>query len=236
MTRAGTGHPAFALLLAAVLIALVGIASNVESFPERTTATTTDPRLPEAFDAPPVENDIDATDDSSVDQAPSPLPPIVIWIMAGVLVAASIYALIQQPIRIALHRRKRLPASDPVPTSTAVSDEEIADASEILIAELQDGDDPREAIRRVYALVETGFGSRELQRKRSETPGQYLERMFGSRAEAADALRGLTELFEVARFSTRPMDESMRAEALEQLLTIRDTYRQLSRTRARRTF
>lgn len=81
--------------------------------------------------------------------------------------------------------------------------------------------DPRVAVRVAYATVAHGLGRQDLGRRPAETEGEYLMRAFGALGAGGDALRRLTELFSVARFSDDPVDEAMRAEALEALEQIR---------------
>ena len=81
--------------------------------------------------------------------------------------------------------------------------------------------DPRVAVRVAYAMVARGLGRQDLGRRPAETEGEYLVRAFAALGAGGEALRRLTELFSVARFSDDPVDEAMRAEALAALEQIR---------------
>ena len=70
-------------------------------------------------------------------------------------------------------------------------------------------------------MVARGLGRQDLGRRPAETEGEYLVRAFAALGAGGEALRRLTELFSVARFSDDPVDEAMRAEALAALEQIR---------------
>ena len=55
----------------------------------------------------------------------------------------------------------------------------------------------------------------------SETPTEYLQRIFVMSGAAAPPARALTGLFERARYSDRPVDEAMRSEAIAALGSLR---------------
>jgi len=102
-----------------------------------------------------------------------------------------------------------------------------------LIDDLSIEGDPRAAIQRAYAAVETGFGSRDLARKPAETPLRYLQRVFGRNLDQSAPLQQLTVLFEAARFSSAPVTEQMRTQAIEAFAEIREHYRSRRRGRVR---
>ncbi len=96
----------------------------------------------------------------------------------------------------------------------------LANLEEALIG-LRADTDPRVAVRLAYATVARGFGRQELGRRLAETEGEYLTRAFVALGAGGEALRRLTELFSVARFSDDPVDEAMREEALTALEQVR---------------
>ena len=91
--------------------------------------------------------------------------------------------------------------------------------------ELETEADPRLAIRRAYAAVESGFGNDALARQSSETPGDYLGRSLARIEGAEDDLARLTELFTIARYSRHPVTEDMRLGAIESVMALRARYR-----------
>lgn len=98
------------------------------------------------------------------------------------------------------------------------------DALDRMLWEIDQEPDPRTAIRRVYAALETGLDNAEMARRQSETPGIYLRRILG-RFDVLDApLRELTELFEQARFSQHEITPQMRDRAVQALVAVRGHY------------
>jgi hypothetical protein len=89
--------------------------------------------------------------------------------------------------------------------------------------------DPRRAVTAAYARTERGLAARGFARRPSETPTEYLQRaLAGDGTEslarhdvAAGPLGELTALAERARFSAQPVDEAMRARAIDALETLR---------------
>ena len=59
-------------------------------------------------------------------------------------------------------------------------------------------------------------------RRPADTPLEYLERALGELNTSAGAIRHLTELFEWAKFSHHEPDPSMRDEAIDALVAVRD--------------
>lgn len=110
----------------------------------------------------------------------------------------------------------------------AVDFSEEIDAIDRMLWEIDQEPDPRLAIQRVYAAVETGLGNQALARRSSETPGVYLQRVLGRDAGLEAPLAVLTHLFEVARFSHHPITPEMRGQAIDALQTIRSRYELLS--------
>ncbi len=93
-----------------------------------------------------------------------------------------------------------------------------------LLRDLRHDDEPARAIQRAYATLETGFGDPTLARRRSETCATYLDRTIGMVAGVDQPLRVLTSRFELARYSTTPITEQMRSDAIDALRDIRDAW------------
>lgn len=215
------------------LLTLVGIAGNTPAIevgggePNRTRteyrASTFD-----AAELAPVEEGAVSTEEFD---EPTPIPRWLVIAVGGLVGAAALYYLSLQAA--SLRFRKPQVSIDPEPLSEEEQAEEIVQFTRDLIDELSDGDDPREAIQRAYHALESGFGSAELARRPAETPLGYLERALGRNRDVVDSLRSLTEMFELARFSSRPIDESMRQQALTALAEIRDSYQRHAPSRRR---
>jgi Domain of unknown function (DUF4129) len=103
----------------------------------------------------------------------------------------------------------RGPAADP---AAAVDD---------ALAALDAETDPRRSIVAAYVRMERALDAAGLGRREPEAPREYLARVAGALRGDARAARRLTALYEEARFSTHPLDEGMRAEAVAALHALR---------------
>jgi hypothetical protein len=93
--------------------------------------------------------------------------------------------------------------------------------AQLTVADPATEPDPRRAVIACY-LSMLDVGSRHnVERRQSETPTEYLRRMFELSGAAAVPARALTGLFERARYSGRPIDESMRSAAIAALNSLR---------------
>lgn len=81
--------------------------------------------------------------------------------------------------------------------------------------------DPRQAIIAAYAAMEASLMRAGVQRKRSDTPIEFLSHVLTSVLGISIDAGRLTYLFEFAKFSDHEVDESMRADAIGALLNIR---------------
>ena len=223
------------LAASALVLTMIGVASNAEDIEftsGESDSTSVGVRTggADARDEVPIE--VDEEPELRVRRAE--LPSWFLWAVGVIAALGALWFLSRQRINVLLGRR-RLPKAETTSTLTeAEQADAIAEFADDLIDELQLGGEPRLAIQRAYAAVETGFGSRELRRRPAETPLKYLDRVFGRRRQAAPALGRLTDLFQIARFSTEPVDESMREAAIDALGEIRDQYRAIGRVRVRR--
>jgi hypothetical protein len=73
--------------------------------------------------------------------------------------------------------------------------------------------------------MESALAAIGLRRDPAEAPIEYLERVLLSLDASADAVRSLTDLFEWARFSHHEPEPSMRDEAVNALVAVRDELR-----------
>jgi hypothetical protein len=85
------------------------------------------------------------------------------------------------------------------------------------IAALESERDPRTAILRAYARMEQAFRGVEIVRAADETASEFLARTTRRLPVSAGAAAALTERFEEARFSTHPITEANRGQALASL-------------------
>ena len=116
------------------------------------------------------------------------------------------------------------PAIGPAVIETSYADDE-ADteaARRMLDAALQplrEPTDPRAAVIEAYARMEQILASRELGRRSPEAPREYLTRVLRQQGMPEHSLASLTELYEEARFSARPIPASASARARTELET-----------------
>jgi hypothetical protein len=151
----------------------------------------------------------------------NPIPPAQFrWEVAGGLLIA--LALLALAIVVVLRRRRPEDAElDPLERRDRVA-AQLASIVDGTIDDLRREQDPRRAVIAAYAQMEKALSSHGLPRERSEAPFEYLTRMLRElRVRAASAL-ALTELFERARFSHHVIDASMKDEAIDALVAVRD--------------
>jgi len=123
----------------------------------------------------------------------------------------------------ALNRRRSAATS----ASVNDGDGDLAERDHVvseLMAALRTEPDPRRAIQRAFAALETGFDRPEMRRSMNETSSAYLKRTLGANGNVAEPLKTLTSLFEVARYSETEIDEPMRSEAIAALDAIRASW------------
>jgi hypothetical protein len=89
------------------------------------------------------------------------------------------------------------------------------------ISDIERDPDPRRAIIHAYARMEAVLARGGIPRRPSETPLEYIDAALRTLAVPAAPARSLTDLFEIARFSDRPIDVSMKRRAIDCLLDIR---------------
>jgi hypothetical protein len=80
--------------------------------------------------------------------------------------------------------------------------------------------DPRRAVIAAYATMEQLLAAQGLPRRAVEAPLEYLARLFAALDVSGEALRTLTDLFELARFSHHPISSAAKERAIAALTTI----------------
>jgi len=122
---------------------------------------------------------------------------------------------------LAAATRTRLgPATDPRPAPEA-----LAAALDESLDDLRSDPDLRRAIIAAYARMERALAAAGLPRHEAEAPLEYVERALLTLDTSAAAVRRLTDLFQWARFSQHDPDPSMRDEAVDALIAVRDELR-----------
>ena len=121
---------------------------------------------------------------------------------------------------LAASTRKRLEA----PTERQRA-EMLAAALDESLDDLRTDPDLRRAIIAAYARMESVLAAAGLPRHHAEAPLEYVERALLSLDASADAVRRLTDLFLWARFSQHEPEPSMRDDAVDALVAVRDELR-----------
>ena len=99
---------------------------------------------------------------------------------------------------------------------------DMVSAIETTIDDLRSERDARRAVIAAYAMMERTLAAHGLARHRSEAPLEYLATILRGLHVRESAVRSLTRLFEYAKFSRHEIDATMKEEAIEALLAIRD--------------
>jgi hypothetical protein len=103
--------------------------------------------------------------------------------------------------------------------------EVLAAALDESLDDLRSDPDLRRAIIAAYARMETALAAAGIPRDPAEAPLEYVERALLSLDTSAGAVRKLTDLFEWARFSHHEPEPSMRDDAVDALVAVRDELR-----------
>jgi hypothetical protein len=103
--------------------------------------------------------------------------------------------------------------------------ETLAAALDESLDDLRADPDLRRSIVAAYARMERALAAAGVPRRPAEAPLEFLERTLLSLDASAEAVRRLTDLFEWARFSQHEPDPSMRDDAVDALVAVRDELR-----------
>ena len=121
---------------------------------------------------------------------------------------------------VAARRPRRTPG-----LPSEIAPEVLAAALDESLDDLRSDPDLRRAIVAAYARMETALAAAGLPRRPAEAPLEYVERTLLALDTSAAAVRRLTDLFEWARFSQHEPEPSMRDEAVDALIAVRDELR-----------
>ena len=101
----------------------------------------------------------------------------------------------------------------------------LAAALDESLDDLRADPDVRRAIIAAYARMETALAAVGVPRRPAEAPLEYLERVLLALDTSQTSVRRLTDLFQWARFSHHEPEASMRDEAIDALVAVRDELR-----------
>jgi hypothetical protein len=110
-------------------------------------------------------------------------------------------------------------------TRHEIAPEALAAALDESLDDLRTDADLRRAIIAAYARMEAALAAAGIPRHPAEAPLEYVERALFSLDASAEAVRRLTDLFEWARFSHHEPEPSMRDDAVDALIAVRDELR-----------
>lgn len=101
----------------------------------------------------------------------------------------------------------------------------VARALDDSLDDLRDDPDIRRAIIAAYARMEHALAVHGIERRPAEAPFEYLARALVELDAAGTAAQHLTDLFERAKFSHHEPAATMRDEAIDALVAVRDELR-----------
>jgi hypothetical protein len=153
----------------------------------------------------------------------NPVPPAQFrWELAAGLTAAGAAAV----GAVLLLRRRRGEDAELEPLSRhELAAAELAAVVEGTLDDLRREADPRRAVIAAYAQMERVLKRHGLPRHAAEAPFEYLTRLLAELRVRPNAALALTELFERARFSDHEIDATMKDEAIDALVSVRDDLR-----------
>ncbi len=103
------------------------------------------------------------------------------------------------------------------PDEDAPAPSPLVEAVDESLDDLRAEPDARRAIIRSYARFERAAAAVGFPRTRSQTPMEFMREALSRLPAPRDAVRALTALFELARFSDRPLGDGERTRALDAL-------------------
>lgn len=225
MTPRQIAGVAVAGLLAGLLLATVTTAGGVGMWqaPDFDPQPTGPPTAPEAS-----ETTAEELPESELDESEFELPGWLDAILRVALVAAMLVAGMlglqqawQRRPRLRFRRRSWGEADfDVLPDVGAA----VVDDAEAQRAALLDGV-PRNAIVRCWQLLEDAVADAGLRRDPADTSSELTERVLADYAVDPTAIHELAALYREARFSQHPIDEPMRATALQALDRLHEALR-----------
>ena len=152
-------------------------------------------------------------------RATRPAPPSFEWRLA-VGIRALIAGIAATALLRSLRRRSEL-------IEKLTVEQELYEMLDETLDDLYGESDPRKAVIAAYARMERILAAHGLPRAPAEAPLEYLSRVLLELKVSRLAVRRLTRLFERAKFSQHTIDASMKEQAIEALVSIRDDLRPL---------
>jgi hypothetical protein len=141
-----------------------------------------------------------------------------LWVVAVVLfILVVVIPLLMGLTLLAVRRRRRRLQAGGAAGWQAESAASLIEAVDSARRALRSVDDAQAAIIACYLAMESSLAGAGATRAQAETPAELLTRAQDSGLLRGPAAATLTQLFYVARFSTKPLPPAARAEALQAL-------------------
>jgi hypothetical protein len=140
------------------------------------------------------------------------------WVVGGVGAGLLLLLTATWVVR---RRRTGLPARELPEDELEPPRRELRELVENSIEEIEREPDPRRAVIRAYAGMESTLARHALGRHPFEAPGEYLSRAFAAIRLSRRPGKRLTELFERARFSEHAIEPEMKLESIAALDELR---------------
>ncbi len=164
-----------------------------------------------------------ATGHTAAHSAVSFVPAASLSTVAAVLAVLALLLLRRRILRWRHHRPfghlersdRRIEWPPAEPSSLARS------LAEVRVPDPEQEPDPRRAVIAAYVAMTHAAGETGAVRRIDETPSEFLERLLDAAGASADAASHLTAVFELARYTTRPVEESLRSSAIAALHRVR---------------
>jgi hypothetical protein len=146
------------------------------------------------------------------------LTKVVCVAVAVVLVLLLIWYLLRDKMRT----RTAITLDEGVPQHLGPGAEEVAAAVDAGLVELSDTDrDPRRAVIACWVRLEEAAAAAGTQRRLGDTPTELVLRLLSAHRVSRQVLDGFATVYREARYSTGPVDERMRATAVNALRLLR---------------
>ncbi len=113
-------------------------------------------------------------------------------------------------------------------TSAAPSAGLAASIAALRVPRPEEETDPRRAVVACYVSMTRAAADAGAARQPAETPSEFLQRLLSALGASHGAARRLTSLFERARYTTKPVNEGIRADAIAALRAVQGELRRLA--------
>jgi hypothetical protein len=141
------------------------------------------------------------------------------WVVGGIYTCLVLFLAATWVKR---RRRNNLPAGERPENELESPRRELHELVGNSIEEIEREPDPRRAVIRAYAGMESTLARHDLGRRPFEAPGEYLSRAFAAMHLSRRPGERLTELFERARFSQHAIGPEMKRESIAALGELRN--------------